>query len=102
MRRRAIGGASDEWFEINSRYNQLLNTSPCDQRGERFAWADVGTCAESKQVSVLPKNVEDFRVWIGRWITIGGGQNDENNVTRFHFLACNMSILSEEAPCVLN
>src|SRR5262245_20321508 len=58
--------------------------------------------AEGENSSLFSENIELIRVRIGRWVAVGGGQNDENRVARLHLLARDDSIFGEEAARVLD
>src|SRR5262245_13597057 len=58
--------------------------------------------AEGENSSLFSENIELIRVRIGRWVAVGGGQNDENRVARLHFLVRDDSVFGEEAARVLD
>src|SRR5262249_26627889 len=70
--------------------------------GQGFAGAGVRSDAECENSSLFSENIELIRVRIGRWVAVGGGQNDENRVARLHFLVRDDSVFGEEAARVLD
>src|SRR5262249_1061830 len=96
----AIRHCFGQSLKTDSGCDQSLDAGLCDRRCQRFAGTGVRSDAEGEDSSLFSENIESLRVRIYRRVAVGGGQNNENRVARFHFLVRDYSVFGEEAARV--